>query len=91
MIGSEELNNEEEEALKVTDKRKFNVDGSLREGVTIEKEEPVRAAEPSSAAAAEPKIVGTESFGADVLGSKTAQAEPEPKSEPEPNRRRDNE
>jgi len=38
MIGTEELNNEEENELKVVDRRKFNVDGSLRDGVTIEKE-----------------------------------------------------
>ena len=39
MIGSEDQN-EEEPVLKVTDRRKFNTDGSLREGVKIEKEEP---------------------------------------------------
>jgi hypothetical protein len=38
MIGQED--NQEEVELKITDKRKFNPDGSLREGVTIEKEEP---------------------------------------------------
>ncbi len=38
MIGKEELN-EEEVVLKVEDKRKFNLDGSLRDGVVIEKEE----------------------------------------------------
>ncbi len=40
MIGKEQLNNEEQPEVKVTDKRKFNVDGSLREGVTIEAEKP---------------------------------------------------
>jgi hypothetical protein len=40
MIGKEQLNNEEQTEVKVTDKRKFNVDGSLREGVTIEAEKP---------------------------------------------------
>ncbi|MEZ5346488.1 MAG: DUF1844 domain-containing protein [Pyrinomonadaceae bacterium] len=40
MIGKDTHEGEEEPVLKVTDKRKFNVDGSLREGVTIEKEEP---------------------------------------------------
>lgn len=41
MIGKED-SNEEHLELKVTDKRKFNADGSLREGVVIEpkKEEP---------------------------------------------------
>jgi hypothetical protein len=37
MIGKED--NQEEPVLKVTDRRKFNVDGSLREGVIIEKAE----------------------------------------------------
>ena len=40
MIGKEELNSEEQPELKVTDRRKFNVDGSLRDGVTIEPEKP---------------------------------------------------
>jgi hypothetical protein len=40
MIGKDELENEEEPVLKIIDKRKFNVDGSLRDGVTIKKEEP---------------------------------------------------
>lgn len=48
MIGKEDPYNEEEQELKVTDKRKFNVDGSLREGVTIPKEEPKPAVEPVS-------------------------------------------
>ena len=38
MIGKEDLN-EEEPVLKVTDKRKFNPDGSVREGVELKKEE----------------------------------------------------
>lgn len=45
MIGKDE-NNEEQLSLKVTDKRKFNLDGSVREGVTIEAEKP-KAEEPS--------------------------------------------
>jgi len=44
MIGNEDPHNEEEPVLKVTDRRKFNPDGSVREGVTLEpepvKEEP---------------------------------------------------
>ena len=40
MIGKEQLNNEEQTEVKVTDKRKFNVDGSLREGITIEAAKP---------------------------------------------------
>ncbi|MEZ5307234.1 MAG: DUF1844 domain-containing protein [Pyrinomonadaceae bacterium] len=38
MIGREDPNSEEPE-LKVTDRRKFNVDGSLRDGVVIEKQD----------------------------------------------------
>ena len=56
MIGKEELGNEEEPVLKVTDKRKFNVDGSLRDGVTIEKEEP-KAKEPEVAREPESPVV----------------------------------
>ena len=40
MIGKEDLNNEEQPAVKVTDKRKFNLDGSVREGVEFETEKP---------------------------------------------------
>ena len=43
MIGKED--NQEEPVLKIEDKRKFNPDGSLREGVVIEQEEP-KAEEP---------------------------------------------
>lgn len=43
MIGKED--NQEEPELKVTDRRKFNVDGSLREGVVIEEEEQKTAPE----------------------------------------------
>ncbi len=39
MIGKEELN-EEEPVLKVLDRRKFNPDGSVREGVTLEAGKP---------------------------------------------------
>ena len=49
MIGIEDPNNEEEPELKVTDRRKFNPDGTVREGVTLEpepkKEEPMPAVE----------------------------------------------
>jgi hypothetical protein len=39
MIGKDE-NSEEQPELKVTDRRKFNPDGSVREGVVIEPEKP---------------------------------------------------
>ena len=35
MIGKEEINNEEQPELVITDRRKFNVDGSVKEGVQI--------------------------------------------------------
>lgn len=37
---NEQENKNEEQVLKIEDKRKFNPDGSLREGVVIEKEKP---------------------------------------------------
>ena len=40
MIGKDDSNNEEQQVLKVNDRRKFNIDGSLREGVTLEAEKP---------------------------------------------------
>jgi hypothetical protein len=42
MIGKE---SEEQPVFKVTDKRKFNIDGSLREGVELEPEKPAAVAE----------------------------------------------
>lgn len=50
MIGHED--NQEEVTFKVTDRRKFNPDGSLKEGVEIEPEAPKPLAEPP---APEPK------------------------------------
>lgn len=44
MIGHDE--NQEEVTFKVTDRRKFNPDGSLKEGVEIEPETPKPVAEP---------------------------------------------
>lgn len=46
MIGKDESG--EEVVLKVQDRRKFNVDGSLREGVEIEPETPKQEAAPAS-------------------------------------------
>ena len=40
MIGKEDSNPEEQPELIITDRRKFNVDGSLREGVEIAPEKP---------------------------------------------------
>lgn len=52
MIGHDE--NQEDVSFKVTDRRKFNPDGSVREGVVIDepKPEPVPEARPSAPAAA---------------------------------------
>jgi hypothetical protein len=55
MIGKED--NNEEPVLKIEDKRKFNADGSLREGVTIEKEEP-KAETASPVSEADLKTIG---------------------------------
>jgi hypothetical protein len=54
MIGKEE--NQEEVTFKVADRRKFNLDGSLKDGVTIEPEPPkADAATAPSSAPAEPQ------------------------------------
>ena len=46
MIGKDDLRNEEEPTLKVTDRRKFNVDGTVREGVELKAEKPKEAETP---------------------------------------------
>ncbi|HSI89270.1 MAG TPA: DUF1844 domain-containing protein [Pyrinomonadaceae bacterium] len=51
MIGHDEP--QEEVTFKVTDRRKFNADGSLKEGVEIE---PAKAAEPLKADTPEPAV-----------------------------------
>lgn len=75
MIGNNDLNEEEAE-LKVTDKRKFNPDGSVREGVVIEAEppKPEPAVEPTPVVAPEspeteatPEVPGMEEE-ADLIG-----------------------
>lgn len=54
MIGHEE--NQEEVSFKVTDRRKFNPDGSLKEGVVLEEPKPAEQVSPAEkpAAAASP-------------------------------------
>lgn len=54
MIGRDE-HNEEEPILKVLDKRKFNADGSVREGVTLEPEKP-KVERPTAAETAETPV-----------------------------------
>ena len=55
MIGHDD--NNEEVTFKVADRRKFNADGSLREGVVLDEPKPVEAAnadQPQASAAASP-------------------------------------
>ncbi|QQS39964.1 MAG: DUF1844 domain-containing protein [Acidobacteriota bacterium] len=60
MIGNQDPNQEEEPELKVTDRRKFNPDGSVREGVTIEKEPERPEPDPvSSTVITEPEPIGS--------------------------------
>ncbi len=70
MIGKDDLNNEEQPVLKVTDKRKFNTDGSLREGVVIEAEKPKAEETPIY----EPDAKTVETFD-EVSAEKQARAE----------------
>jgi hypothetical protein len=49
MIGNDD--NQEEVTYRVTDKRKFNADGSLREGVELDPPKAEKPAEPEAAAA----------------------------------------
>src|SRR5688572_18164692 len=51
MIGKE---SDEQPVFKVTDRRKFNLDGSVREGVVIEPEQPKPAEEPAPPPTATP-------------------------------------
>lgn len=53
MIGNED--NQEEVTYRVTDKRKFNADGSLREGVELDPPKVEKPAEPEAAAASAPE------------------------------------
>src|SRR6476620_5895791 len=50
MIGKDD--NQEEVTFKVADRRKFNSDGSLKEGVTLEPETPKKEPKAAGAAAA---------------------------------------
>jgi uncharacterized protein DUF1844 len=54
MIGKEE--NQEEVTYKVTDRRKFNPDGSVKEGVVLDKEEPKPKVETAAAPREEPAV-----------------------------------
>ena len=65
MIGPED--NHEEVSFKVADRRKFNADGSVREGVTIEPAKPVEPPPP----AAEPRPAPTETQTAAAPAAET--------------------
>ena len=71
MIGRDE--NKEEVTLKVVDRRKFNPDGSLKEGVVIEpepkKEESKPATAPAAAAAPEAKVSTPTEVAEDVASA----------------------
>ena len=71
MIGPED--NHEEVSFKVADRRKFNADGSVREGVTIEPAKPVETPPP----AAEPRPAPTETQTAAAPAAETGVDETE--------------
>jgi hypothetical protein len=65
---AEENQNEEQNTFKIADRRKFNVDGSLREGVTIEAPKPKTEEKPLvTAAQSAPNVAAADS--ADVFES----------------------
>ncbi len=72
-----EQNQNEEPVFKIADRRKFNLDGSLRDGVTIEEAKPKaeEPAEPASVAAAPPETpenTGLNANAAQNLDSQSA-------------------
>ncbi|MCO6512665.1 MAG: DUF1844 domain-containing protein [Aridibacter famidurans] len=76
MIGNQDPNQEEEPELKVTDRRKFNPDGSVREGVTIEKEPERPEPEPaSSTVITEPEPVGSTASAATAPAEELEEAD----------------
>ena len=58
MIGKDD--NQEEVSFKVADRRKFNSDGSLKEGVTLEPEKPAETPEVKAVAEPEPSLPASE-------------------------------
>lgn len=82
MIGKEDFNEEEQPELKVTDKRKFNFDGSVREGVEIAPEKPKKEKPPVSEPSEE--IVETdENFVAETQAQAEVSGETEETFDPE--------
>lgn len=76
MIGNQDPNQEEEPVLKVTDKRKFNPDGSVREGVTLDKEQE-RPEPVSSTVITEPEPISTGSSAATAPAEEPEEALPD--------------
>ncbi len=58
MIGHEE--NQEDVSFKVTDRRKFNADGSVREGIVLDEPKPEPPPEAETKTAAAPALAETE-------------------------------
>ncbi len=73
MIGKEDINHEEQPELIITDRRKFNVDGSLREGVEIAPEKPKT----------EPPTKSIDDSSAKLISHVAAETAPEPTAEAE--------
>jgi hypothetical protein len=59
MIGRDD--NSEEVTFKVADRRKFNADGSVREGVVLDEPKPEPAQKPAAAIPEQPEAAGPES------------------------------
>ena len=73
MIGREE--NQEEVTLKVVDRRKFNPDGSLKEGVVIEPEAKKEEPKPPEAKPAPPQAAAEPAPASDASGLEDADME----------------
>ena len=72
MIGKDE---EQEVSFKVADRRKFNPDGSVKEGVTLDAEPP-KAPKPEPAAAKEPeRVAPTDDIDLDAITLDDEEAE----------------
>jgi hypothetical protein len=70
MIGKDD--NQEEVTFKVADRRKFNADGSLKEGVTLEPEKPRSAPKPAEpVSAASTTDIEEPSMSDDAIGEET--------------------
>ena len=65
---------EEQPAIKVTDRRKFNIDGSVREGVEIEAEKP-KTAPPAAETPAESPVKAFDPAGEDDIPDMPASEE----------------